>query len=211
MAGKVDIPAMVISFKTKDGAAITLEENLQREDVNSMDIAVYIESAMSEGNLSIDEVAGRFNKTKEWVNSMLRLLNIDPMLQEAVGANQIPYASALEIQKIDNPAARKMFTESAVEGGASHRTIKNWVHSYRSQQDFQQKVNSGDYTEPATIPVMPLTFICYLCGRRHDNNAMISVRVNGTCYQVMEQLKKIAHDSNLIDTEEEKDETGVKT
>ena len=206
MAGRVEIPA-IVTEKTKEGnGALTLEENIQREDINAMDIARYLMYFIREKNCTVTELASRFNKSTGWINQILSLLNIDPLAQDAVESKQLPYASAIEIQRIDDPAARETLVRSAVEGGASHRTIVKWVQSYKGEQEFRRKVQNGEYVTPSTSPPEPMKFTCFLCGRKHDNNDMITVRVGSTCYQVLQQLQKIAVRQGLVITEDKEDD-----
>lgn len=208
MAGRAAISSVVLEGSSKDNEALTLEENIQREDINAMDIARYLMYFIREKNCTVTELAGRFNKTTGWVNQMLSLLNVDPIAQNAVESKQIPYASALEIQKVDDPAARETLTRSAAEGGASHRTIVKWVQSYKGEQEFRRKVQNGEYVVPSTSPPEPMKFTCFLCGQKHDNNSMITVRVGSDCYPVLQQLGKIAAKEGLVNTEGKNDGPG---
>lgn len=207
MAGRVEIPTIVFGEAKEDNGALTLEENIQREDVNAMDIAKYLMYYIREKNCTVSELAGRFNKSVGWVNQMLSLLNVDPVAQEAVEARVLPYASAIELQKIDDPQARDTIIRSAIQGGASHRTILNWVQSYKQEKEFAKKVQSGEYVTPSTSPPEPMKFTCFLCGQKHDNNSMITVRVGGDCYPVLQQLQKIAVKEELVNIEGKNDGT----
>lgn len=198
MAGIVDIPAIVREENEEDNEAITLEENVIREDVNSMDIARYLLYFIQEKGYTITQLAEKFNKSTNWVNLMLRLLNLNPQLQAGVEAGQIPYASALELDKVEDPDHKRQLTEAAIEGGASHRTIRNWVLSYHQEKDVQRRIESGEYVEPPTHPYHPLKFTCFLCGNLHENNEMITVRVGSECYMILKDLVKIAHREGLV-------------
>ncbi len=207
MARRVDIPAIVVDKVGKYGDAITLEENIQREDVNPIDIGRYLAKLMESENLTVQELSSRLNKTPQWVNMHLRLLNLDEMSKAAVEAGQLSYAAALELDKIDDPAHKETLIRAAITGGATVRTVKNWVQSYLQQKEFREKVASGEYSSPDTIPVHPLKTKCYLCGRYVDSNQVISAQICSDCWPVMEQLKKIAIENNLINTggEDEKE------
>ena len=196
MAGLVDIPAIVEDGKGTDAEAITLEENIQREDVNAMDIARYLAYLYTQEKQSVQQIAERFNKTPQWVNSHLRLLEMDEMLQAAVEADQIPYASALELMKIDDDAHRETLTRAAITGGASHRTIRNWVLAYQNEKHFREKVASGEYSTPSTIPVNPLTFECFCCKGRHDQNKAITVRLCPDCFDIVKDFTEIYRREN---------------
>jgi ParB family chromosome partitioning protein len=208
IAGMTEIPCIIVEGNDFDPDAWKFDENLMREDVSKMDIARYLMHEMKEHGATVEQLAKKFSKTTAWVNSMLSLLNLDPMLQEAVHDGIIPYASALELQKIKDPVARESLTRSAVQGGASHRTIVQWVQHYRMQDDFRQKVESGEYVEPPTIPYEPLKFTCFLCGKKHDTTSMVIVKVNPDCYSVLEQLRYIAVKEGLVNTKEGEHGTG---
>jgi len=188
MAGFVDVPAIVRDGDHPHDPAITMEENIQREDVNAVDIARYLRYFISEKGLKPKDLALKFNKTVSWVSLHLQLLDLDPMLQAGVEGGQIAYASALELQKVDNPVARESYARSAITGGASHRVVCDWVGRYRQDEEFRRKVDSGEYAEPATVPPEPLTFTCFLCGERHSDDEMISARTAGECFDTLRQL-----------------------
>jgi len=196
IAGLVDIPAIIQDCSDEDSEAITLEENIQREDVNAMDIARYLAYLYEQRKLSVTEIAERFNKTPQWVNSHLRLLGMDEMLQAAVEAGQMPYASALELMKIDDQAHRETLARAAIENGASHRTIRNWVIAYQNEKHFREKVASGEYSTPSTIPQNPLTFECFCCKNRHDQNSAITVRLCPDCFDVVKDFTEIYRREN---------------
>jgi len=191
MAGLTDIPSIVQEGKGSDDFAITLEENIQREDVSAMDIAKYLAYLYEERSMDVAAIAEKFNKSPQWVNAHLRLLGIDPMLQAAVEAGQMPYASALELQKIDDEDHRRTLARAAIQNGASHRTITSWVQSYRQQKEFQEKVASGEYISPSTVPPDPLKFECFLCKGRFNQNKAINIRVCPECYSIIRDFTEI--------------------
>jgi len=208
IAGLLEVPCIVVEGDDYDPDAWKVDENLMREDVSKMDLARYLMHEMKDHGATVEQLAKKFSKTTAWVNAMLSLLNLDPYLQEAVHDGVIPYASALELQKIKDPVARESLARSAIQGGASHRTIVSWVQHYRGQDELRRKVESGEYVEPPTIPYEPLKFVCYLCGDRHDTTSMIIVKVGPDCFSLLEQLKAIAIRENLIKTKEENHGTG---
>jgi ParB family chromosome partitioning protein len=85
MAGLKDVPAYVRSSEDNEGMLeLALLENLQREDLNAMEIALSYRRLMDECNLTQESVAERMNKERSTVANYLRLLKLPPDIQKAV-------------------------------------------------------------------------------------------------------------------------------
>jgi ParB family chromosome partitioning protein len=73
---------------------MALVENLQRDDLNPMEIALSYQRLMDECNLIIQEVADRVGKKRATVNNYLRLLKLPPDIQAAVRDNRLTMGHA---------------------------------------------------------------------------------------------------------------------
>lgn len=94
MAGLKDIPAYI--RQTNDDALLELAllENLQREDLNAIEISLSMERLMEECNLTQEELANRLSKKRSTVTNYLRLLRLPPDIQVAVRSGTLSMGHA---------------------------------------------------------------------------------------------------------------------
>src|SRR5699024_5088147 len=94
MAGLEDIPAYIRDSKEDTHLELALLENLQREDLNSIEVALSLERLMDECNLTQEELAVRVSKNRSTVTNYLRLLKLPPDIQVAVRSRIISMGHA---------------------------------------------------------------------------------------------------------------------
>jgi len=189
-AGLKKIPAIVRDVDPDEIDVMRLDENVFREDVSPIQIARYIARIMDLKKVSVVEISRYFQKTPQWVNSMIRLLDADEYTQAAVDAGELSYVAALELQKIEDEQRRRMYTEAAVKGGAHTRTVRNWVQeesNERRVKDSGEKVDpeEGEQGEPQEYKQK-----CMLCGKLRPVNELITVQVGVKCYPQLREICK---------------------
>ncbi|MCK5455827.1 MAG: ParB/RepB/Spo0J family partition protein [Melioribacteraceae bacterium] len=83
--GLKDIPAYIIKVDTKEGMlALSLIENVQREDLNPIEIATTYRKLMVECSLSQEEIATKVGKERSTVTNSMRLLKLPNKIQQAL-------------------------------------------------------------------------------------------------------------------------------
>jgi ParB family chromosome partitioning protein len=94
MAGLKDMPAYVRSANDQELLELALIENLQREDLNAMEIALSYKRMMEELDLTQEQTAERMGKERSTVANYIRLLKLPPDIQVAVRSNIISMGHA---------------------------------------------------------------------------------------------------------------------
>jgi ParB family transcriptional regulator, chromosome partitioning protein len=94
MAGLKDIPAYIRTADVQAQIELALLENLQREDLNAIEIALSYKLLIDEVNLTQEEVADRMHKERSTVTNYLRLLKLPPTIQQAVRENKLSMGHA---------------------------------------------------------------------------------------------------------------------
>jgi ParB family chromosome partitioning protein len=94
LAGLKDIPAYVRSANDQELLELALLENLQREDLNAMEIALSYKRMMDELAQTQEQVAERMGKDRSTVTNYIRLLRLPPDIQVAVRNNEISMGHA---------------------------------------------------------------------------------------------------------------------
>ena len=184
------ITAIVTEIDPDKIDVMKLDENIFREDVSPVMIGKYIYRIMQEKKLTTMEMARYFGKTPQWVNSMIRLIDIDEYTQEAINAGEISYTGALELQKIGDERTRSSLTQAAVKGGAHTRIIKNWVNDYRSEKDSKER-RAAEPPENGGVPEeREYKRKCLCCQELKESETIITVEVCPECYPIIKAMCK---------------------
>jgi len=101
IAGLKDIPAYVRQADDQQLLELALLENLQREDLNAMEIALSYKRMMEELNHTQEQVAERMGKERSTVANYIRLLKLPPDIQVAVRSNQLSMGHARALINVD--------------------------------------------------------------------------------------------------------------
>ena len=97
IAGVNTVPAIIRDLNNDEAAKIALIENLQREDLNSLDQAKGLLRLQKEFNLSQEELGASVGKSRSTITNLLRLLNLSAEVQELLqdGKIEMGHARAL--------------------------------------------------------------------------------------------------------------------
>ena len=101
MAGLKDIPAYVRQANDQQLLELALLENLQREDLNAMEIALSYKRMMEELNHTQEQVAERMGKERSTVANYIRLLRLPPDIQVAVRKGELSMGHARALVNVD--------------------------------------------------------------------------------------------------------------
>ncbi len=116
LAGLKKIPAIIKDYSPQEIMEIALIENLQREDLNPIEEAIAFQNLIKEFNLKQDEVAERVSKSRVAITNSMRLLKLEPKVQQMLIDGMISSGHARTLLAIEDPnmqyqAAMKVFDE----------------------------------------------------------------------------------------------------
>lgn len=101
LAGLKDIPAYIRQANDAELLELALLENLQREDLNAMEIALSYKRMMEELNHTQEQVAERMGKDRSTVANFIRLLKLPPDIQLAVRSGELSMGHARALINVD--------------------------------------------------------------------------------------------------------------
>ncbi|TMI92440.1 MAG: ParB/RepB/Spo0J family partition protein [Bacteroidetes bacterium] len=101
MAGLKDIPAYVRQANDQQLLELALLENLQREDLNAMEISLSYKRMMDELELTQEQVAETMGKDRSTVTNYIRLLKLPPDIQVAVRSGELSMGHARALINVD--------------------------------------------------------------------------------------------------------------
>ncbi len=133
LAGMKDLPAYVRKANDQQLLELALLENLQREDLNAMEIALSYKRMMEELNQTQEEVAERMGKERSTVANYIRLLKLPPDIQVAVRKNQLTMGHARALVNVDAVDKQLYVFREVTRNGLSVRQTEELVRKlYKS-------------------------------------------------------------------------------
>ena len=102
LAGKATIPAIIKDFDDQSMMEIALLENIQRENLTPIEEAKAYKNFMDKMDLTQEEVANKFKKSRSYVTNMLGLLKLPSSVQKDVVAGKISMSAARVLSKMDD-------------------------------------------------------------------------------------------------------------
>ena len=127
LADLKDLPAYVRQADDQQLLELALLENLQREDLNAMEIALSYKRMMEELNYTQEQVAERMGKERSTVANYIRLLKLPPDIQVAVRSNQLSMGHARALINVDTVDKQLYLFKEIKEKGLSVRQTEELV------------------------------------------------------------------------------------
>jgi ParB family transcriptional regulator, chromosome partitioning protein len=127
LAGLTKIPAYIRVANDQEMLEMALIENIQREELNPIEIGLSYKRLMEECNLKQDEVGGRVGKNRSTVNNYLRLLKLPDSIQSALKENKISMGHARAIINVEDPQKQEWMLEQMLANDLSVRSVENLV------------------------------------------------------------------------------------
>jgi ParB family chromosome partitioning protein len=189
IAGLRDIPSYIRQTNDHQLLELALLENLQREDLNSIEIALSYKRMMDELSYTQEQVAERMGKERSTVANYVRLLRLPPDIQIALRSNQLTMGHARALINVDT-VEKQLFL---------FHSIKDKELSVRQTEELVRKL----YKEPTPVkdsvkPSLPVAFkqiednlASHFSTRvklSHNNNGNGNILIE---YYSVEELNKI--------------------
>ena len=120
---------------------MALVENIQREDLNAIEIAISYKRLMEETNLTQDVLSERIGKDRSTIANYVRLLKLLPDIQNAVKEKQISMGHARALAGIDDIALQLAFYKQAVSNRWSVRQLENNIREHFNKKTGQKSTS----------------------------------------------------------------------
>jgi ParB family chromosome partitioning protein len=127
IAGLTDIPAYVRTANDQEILEMGLLENLQREDLNAIEIGLAYKRLMDECHLTQEEVAERMKKERSTVTNYIRLLKLPPSVQVSVRNKQLSMGHARALLGLEHIEQQLFAAKEIIEKQLSVRAAEDLV------------------------------------------------------------------------------------
>jgi len=140
LAGLKDIPAYIRQANDQQLLELALLENIQRENLNAIEMALSFKRMMEELNYTQEQVAERMGKERSTVTNYIRLLKLPPDIQAAVRNNSISMGHARALVNIDT-IDKQLYV---------FKEIQQKQLSVRQTEELVRKLYKGDKSITST-------------------------------------------------------------
>lgn len=151
LAGLKEIPSYIREVDDEEIISFALIENIQREDLNPIEVAMGYKRLVDELNYTQAEVAEKVGKNRTTVTNMLRLLNLPAFIQAGLRDDKISMGHARALISIDDPEDQEKIYKKAVKQDYSVRQIEKAVRSLGEEKSKKDKTakdeNQAFYNE----------------------------------------------------------------
>lgn len=142
LAGLTEIPAIVKEFTDQEMMEIALIENIQREDLNSIDEAKSVMNIIKLRGLTQEEFATKFGKSRSYITNLLGLLNLPDNIQTMLINKQLSTSHARILSKLED--------SNQIEELATRILRENL-----NVRELEQIVNNKDIVKRKPIAIQP--------------------------------------------------------
>ncbi|MGI5990178.1 MAG: ParB/RepB/Spo0J family partition protein [Lachnospiraceae bacterium] len=139
MAGLKTVPVLVREYTDRNRMEIALIENIQREDLNPIEEANGYEQLIREYNLKQDEVAQRVSKSRVAITNSLRLLKLDPRVQEFVSDGTLSGGHARALLGLESKDEQYEAALQVIEKKLSVRETERLVKNMQTPRPEKKK------------------------------------------------------------------------
>ena len=178
MAGLKEVPVVVKEFSTQEIVEISLIENIQREDLNPVEEAMAYKRLIDEFHLKQDEIADRVSKSRTAVTNSMRLLKLDPRVQQMMVDEMISAGHARAILAISDPeqqynAAMKVFDEK-LSVRETEKLVKSILTPTKKKQTVSNPTEDAIY-ESLEEKMKAITGTRVFIHRKKNNKGKIEI------------------------------------
>lgn len=131
LAGKKAIPAYVRTANDQEALEIALIENIQREDLNAIEVGITYQRLLDECSLTHEKLSERLGKSRSVISNFLRLLKLPPTVQNAVKTKKISMGHARCLAGISDAFTQLDIFNKITTQKLSVRQTEELIKSYK--------------------------------------------------------------------------------
>ena len=156
-AGMEHLPAFIREADSEEMLEMALVENVQREELNPIEIALGYQRLVEECELTQEEVAERVSKSRATVSNFLRLLRLPPRIQAALRDKEVSMGHARALIAVDDEEVQGELFEKAIEEDLSVREVERRVRDWHERdadegEESEEPAAEADPSAPEPVP-----------------------------------------------------------
>ena len=152
-AGLTSVPAYIRTANDTELTEMALIENIQREDLNAIEIALTFKKLIEQYNLTQERLSERIGKKRATIANFLRLLKLPAEVQLGLRDKRVDMGHARALLSIEKPSLQLKLYNEIVKNGLSVRKVEELAKSYQKSAEEGSKIepkkklkyNSSDF------------------------------------------------------------------
>ncbi|MFA6727399.1 MAG: ParB/RepB/Spo0J family partition protein [Prevotella sp.] len=137
IAGLKAIPAYIRTIDDENIMEMALVENIQREDLNPVEIALAYEHLLEKSDMTQEKVSERVGKSRAAIANYLRLLKLPAQVQMALQKKEIDMGHARALLALDSPSLQIKLFKEIQKNGYSVRKVEDLVQQLKQGEDIE--------------------------------------------------------------------------
>jgi ParB family chromosome partitioning protein len=138
-AGLSEVPAIVREVDDAEAMALAITENIQREDLNAIELARAYSILLNQFDLTQEQLAQAVGKSRPAVANMLRLLQLPQEIQEYVLSGEISMGHARALLALENENQQVSVCRKVIESALSVRQTERLIRNLLREPDSRRK------------------------------------------------------------------------
>lgn len=131
IAGLTSVPAYIRTANEAELTEMALIENIQREDLNAIEIALTFKKLIDQYNLTQERLSERIGKKRATVANFLRLLKLPAEVQLGLRDKRVDMGHARALLSVDNPSVQLKIYKEILRQGLSVRKVEELAKAYQ--------------------------------------------------------------------------------
>ena len=144
MAGLKAIPAYIRTINDENVMEMALVENIQREDLNAIEIALAYEHLIENTGMTQEKVSERVGKSRTAITNYLRLLKLPAQIQMALQKHEIDMGHARALLSLDCPSLQIKLYKEIQKNNYSVRKVEALVNRIKKGEDIESSKKNVD-------------------------------------------------------------------
>ena len=194
LAGKKTIPAYVRLANDQEMLEMALVENIQRQDLDAIEIALSYQQLIDEIKLTQEELSKRVGKDRTSITNYLRLLKLDPIIQTGIRDGMISMGHGRALMAIDDTDLQFDIYEKIVRNNLSVRDTERLIKSIKEGKPEKKATNElpSQYKEALSSISNSLNTKVEI---KRANNGKGKIILNFTSDDEFERLRKFLNEN----------------
>lgn len=136
IAGLTAIPAYIRTISDESVMEMALVENIQREDLNAIEIALAYQHLLENDGMTQEKVSDRVGKSRAAIANYLRLLRLPAQIQLALQKKEIDMGHARSLLSLESPSMQIKLFKEIMKNGYSVRKVEQIVSEMKAGEDL---------------------------------------------------------------------------
>lgn len=154
LAGLTSLPAYIVKVNDEQMMEMALIENIQREDLNAIEIALSYRRLLEESHCTQDELAEKVGKKRSSISNYLRLLRLPAEIQIGITEKKIDMGHARALLALDDTEQQLSLYKAIIEENLSVREVEQRVKNEKQQARTPRKEGAKSATSVEYAPLV---------------------------------------------------------